>query len=362
MWHRPSVPSGGWPGGPEARLRIVSMQQSVAMVHTVSPAPDLVISIVCHETVDRTVECLRTLHDDPDRRSSVEIVVLDNVSSSSVAERVAESFPAVRVIRPARRSGFGANHNIVIRATASRYVLVLNDDTSVPPGAIDGLVTYADAHPAAGAVGPRIVHADGTEQPAAFRFPSPAATALFAATLGQVGMVQSGRSTSGPVDWIGGSVMLLRRAALDRIGLFDEGYFMYHEETDLCRRLHYAGYEVHFHPEVSVMHDHWGASSEVPFRRVDEAHRSRRRYWRKHHGAAGARVAPLLDAFRYAAAAAVAWVVEQLPGRFRPAAAREWNAAIFAYNARSALGRTAGIGMREAAEEFNRARQAEETS
>jgi GT2 family glycosyltransferase len=325
----------------------------------VSPAPDLVISIVCHETVGRAIECLRTLHDDPDRQTSVAVVVLDNVSSTPVAESIAGEFPEVRVITPAYRAGFGANHNAVIRATESRYVLVLNDDTSVPAGAIDALVAYMDAHPAVAAAGPRIVHDDGTPQPGAFRFPSPAATALFAATLGQIGMVQSGRTSPGPVDWIGGSVMLLRRSALDRVGLFDEGYFMYHEETDLCRRLHYAGFEVHYCPQVSVVHDHWGSSTAVPYRRVDEAHRSRRRYWHKHHGPVGARMAPLLDAYRYLAAAVVARLVGVVPLRFRPSAAREWDAAVFAYNARAALRRTPGVGMREAAEEFNRGRRAE---
>jgi GT2 family glycosyltransferase len=331
-------------------------------VSPVPPFPDVVISIVCHETVDRATECLRMLHDDPDRRTSVAVVVLDNLSTTPVAESIAKEFPEVQVLTPAQRSGFGANHNTVIRATESRYVLVLNDDTSVPAGAIDAMVAYMDARPVVAAVGPRIVHEDGTPQPAAFRFPSPAATALFAATLGQVGMVQSGRSTPGRVDWIGGSAMLLRRSALDRIGLFDEGYFMYHEETDLCRRLHYAGFEVHYCPQVSIVHDHWGASAAVPYRRVDEAHRSRRRYWHKHHGPVGARVASLLDAYRYLAAAVVARLVEVVPARLRPSAAREWDAAVFAYNARSALGRTPGVGIREAAEEFNRTRQADDAA
>jgi N-acetylglucosaminyl-diphospho-decaprenol L-rhamnosyltransferase len=326
---------------------------------TVPSAPDLVISIVCHETVGRAIECLRTLHADPGRQTSIAVVVLDNVSSTPVAESIAEEFPDVRVLTPADRSGFGANHNAVIRATDSRYILVLNDDTTVPAGAIDALVAYMDAHPRVAAAGPRIVHDDGTPQPAAFRFPSPAATALFAATLGQVGMVQSGRTSPGAVDWIGGSAMLLRRSALDRVGLFDEGYFMYHEETDLCRRLHYAGFEVHYCPQVSVVHDHWGSSTDVPYRRVDEAHRSRRRYWRKHHGPVGVRIAPLLDAYRYLAAALVARLVGVVPARFRPGMAREWDAAVFAYNARAALGRTPGVGMREAAEEFNRARRAD---
>ena len=173
-------------------------------------------------------------------------------------------------------------------------------------------------------------------------------------TLGQAGMVQSGRTTAGRVDWVAGSAMLLRRTALDRVGLFDEGFFMYHEDTDICRRFHDAGLSVHYLPQATVIHDGWGSTSAVPFRRIDEAQRSRRRYWRKYHGAVGSRVSSLLDAYRYSVAAAVAYAASLLPESRRPSGAGEWSPTNFAYSARAALGLTAGIGLREAADDFNR--------
>ena len=104
----------------------------------------------------------------------MEIVVIDNASTVAAAPLISEAFPDVRVLTRRHRDGFGANHNVVIRDTRSRYVLVLNDDTNVPAGAIDLLVEYADAHPSCGAVGPRIIRPDGTQATARSGFPPPA--------------------------------------------------------------------------------------------------------------------------------------------------------------------------------------------
>ena len=322
---------------------------------------DLVVSLVNHNAAERTLACLASIFEDGSRRCSLEVVVLDNDSDVPVAPAIEAAFPDVKVITQSFRDGFGANHNRVIRATKSRHVLVLNNDTSLPPGTLDALVAYLDDHPIVGIVGPSVRFADGVRQPAAFGFPTPLASFLFAATFGQVGMIQS---KSGPesgeapkrVDWISGAAMAVRRSALDRVGIFDEGFFMYHEDTDLCRRLGDAGYEAHTVPTIEIVHDHWGATNERFRERIDEAHRSRRRYWAKHHGRLGSALAPYADAVRYTTAAWVASAVERLPEQLRPAMAREWNAEAYRYNAKSALRRTPGRGMRELARAHNVAR------
>jgi N-acetylglucosaminyl-diphospho-decaprenol L-rhamnosyltransferase len=318
---------------------------------------DVIVSIVTHDATDRTLLCLESLTADSARTSSADIVVLDNDSDPPAGPEIRRRFPSVRLLEQQFRAGFGANHNTVIRSTRSRYVFVLNNDTTVPPETIDVLVRYLDAHPEVAIVAPRILHPDGHEQAAAFRFPTPAASFLFAATLGQVGMVQSGTRTPRAVDWVTGAAMVIRREAFERVGGFDEGFFMYHEETDLCRRLADIGYETHYVPTVTVVHDRWGTTGDDYRRRVDEARRSRRRYWAKHHGPVGARAAAFADAFRYALAAAAASVVDVAPNRLRPHHTRGWSSRVWWYTARSALRRSEGEGLRELAEAHNAARR-----
>lgn len=317
---------------------------------------DLVISIVNHNTAARTLACVASLAADRTRRCSLEIVVLDNDSDEPIAPAMKAQFPDVKVIDQKFRNGFGANHNRVILATKSRYVLVLNNDTTIPPGAIDAFVDYLDANPKVGIIGPLLTSADGASQPAAFGYPTPLASFIFAATLGQVGMAKARFSKPKKVDWISGAVMVIRRSALDDVGLFDEGFFMFHEDTDLCHRLQDGGYEARCLPSVSVIHDHWGTTRGHYKERIDEAHRSRRRYWAKHHGRVGARLAPYADAARYSFAARIAALANRLPQRLRPQIARDWDSVAFSYNAKSALRHTPGSGLRELADAHNAAR------
>lgn len=317
---------------------------------------DLVVSIVNHNSTDRTLACVASLVADSTRRCSVEIVVLDNDSDVAIAPELSARFPEVKVISQTFRNGFGANHNRVIQATKSRHILALNNDTTIPPGALDAFVDYLDANPSAGIIGPLVTFADGARQPAAFGFPTPLASFLFAATLGQVGMSQSQFRKPKKVDWVSGAAMAIRRSALDEVGLFDEGFFMFQEDTDLCRRLRTARYEARCVPSITIVHDHWGTTRDHYEERIDEAYRSRRRYWAKHHSRVGARLAPYADAARYTAAAHIASLVKNLPRRFQPQMARDWDPVVYSYNAKSALRRTPGVGLRELADAHNAAR------
>ena len=197
----------------------------------------------------------------------------------------------MRVIEQPFRAGFGANHNRVIGETSGRYVVLLSHDAEPEPGALAALVAFADAHPRAAVVAPRLRYPDGSPQANAWRFPSPAVAALGTLTLGRVGVVQSRGEEPRRVDWAMGAALLLRRAALDEVGLFDESYFMFSEETDLCLRLARAGWETWFEPGAVVVHHDSALRDEVPSERIAEEWRSRHRYWRAHHSAAGARVA-----------------------------------------------------------------------
>jgi N-acetylglucosaminyl-diphospho-decaprenol L-rhamnosyltransferase len=268
--------------------------------------------------------------------------VLDNASEDGSAHAVRERFPHVRLIAQAHRAGFGANHNTVIGATSGRYVYVLNEDTTSDDWGFARLAEYMDAHPRVAALGPRLVYPDGRHQPSAWRFPTPATSLLSLPTLGRVGIVQSRGDVPRPVGWVMGAALLLRREALDEVGLFDEGFFIYSEEVDLQLRLRRAGWEVRYFPEVTVVHHESQFSAEIPERRVNEMWRSRHRYWRKHHSRLGARVAATSTGVQYALRAGLAPAIGRDPrfgARMRLHVRDAW--------------RVTGPGLRELAEEWN---------
>ena len=303
---------------------------------------DISVSLVNTNSRGLLLACLDSLHANITPEVDVEIVVLDNASEDGSAEAVRERFPGVRLIEQRLRGGFGANHNAVIRATSGRYVYVLNEDTTSDDWGFERLVEEMDAHPKTAALGPRLVYPDGTHQRSAWRFPTPAVSLVGLPTLARIGVDQSGGATPRSVDWVAGAALLLRREALDRVGLFDEGFFIYFEEVDLCRRLRTAGWDVRYYPGLTVVHHESQFSADIPERRINEMWRGRRRYWRKHHSAAGARIAELATGGQYLGAAAVGVI-----GRDRAYRAS------MRLHARNAW-RGGTPGLRELAEEWNR--------
>jgi GT2 family glycosyltransferase len=298
---------------------------------------DLSVSIVNTGSRELLLACLDSLSD-----AQAEIVVLDNASEDGSAAAVSERFPGVRVIAQEFRAGFGANHNTVIRATTGRYVYVLNEDTTSKDWALERLVAYLDAHPRVAAVGPRLVYPDGRRQDSAWRFPTPLVSALGLVTLGKVGVKQSRGEGARPVDWVMGAALVLRREALEQVGLFDEGFFLYSEEVDLQFRLRQAGWDVHYVPALTVVHHESQFSAGIPERRINEMWRSRHRYWQKHHSGAGARTAALATGAQYAARAALSPLARRDPGiggRMRLHMRDAW--------------RVTGPGLRELADDWN---------
>ena len=298
------------------------------------------VSIVNTNSRELLLACLESLQAalTPD----VELIVLDNASEDGSAEAVRERFPDVRVIAQPFRAGFGANHNAVIRATTGRYVYVLNEDTTSDDWGLGRMVAHLDAHPRVAALGPRLVYPDGTHQDSAWRFPTPLTTVLSLPTLGRVGVKQSHGQTFHPVDWVMGAALFLRRDALEEVGLFDEEFFIYSEEVDLELRLRRAGWDVHYFPEVTVVHHESQFSADIPERRIHELWRSRHRYWRKHHSALGARVAALATGTQYGLRAALGGVAGRDPSfrtRMRLHMRDAWH--------------VDGPGLRELAEEWN---------
>jgi len=222
-------------------------------------------------------------------------------------------------------------------AAAPPYVLLLNPDTEVADDALAVLVEYLVRHPKVGAVGPELRFPDGSAQSSCRRFPT-VLTGLMESTpvdwhwptnpaSRRYHMAGDPPSGAGPVDWVTGAAIALRTESLEAVGLLDEGFFMYAEELDLCRRLWDAGWEVHFEPRARIIH-HEGASSSqaVPARHL-HFQRSRVRYFRKHHGwlAAAAVRTGILSAFAAELALeTVKWLVGHRRGLRRARVAAYW--------------------------------------
>ncbi len=315
-------------------------------------APDVLVSIVNHRNRELLLACLRSLEADPSA-GRLDIAVLDNASGDGSVEAVAEAgFPHVRMLPQDVRRGFGANHNIVLRMSSAPYAFILNDDTEVPAGTIDALVAVLESDPAIGAVGPKIVGPDGSQERSAWKFPTAANAALHIVT-----GTQSDRTTTGDVGYLSGCAILVRRSALDRIGLFDEGFFMYAEEKDLCRRLAAAGYRRVYNPAVSVLHYGGRSSAGVTDRRGNEFWRAQRRYLEKHHSTGGRLLIEWQTAAQRLALAAAFGVLAKLP---RSVSRRTVDPALpgsLVHQARLAVGHDdPGPGLAELADEFNAAR------
>jgi N-acetylglucosaminyl-diphospho-decaprenol L-rhamnosyltransferase len=199
----------------------------------------------------------------------------------------------VRLMVNAANRGYTGGNNDGIAAAAGRYVLILNPDTQVIGDALSTLVTYAEAHPDVGVVAPQLLNPDGSVQPSRRRFPT-LTTALFESTwlqsmaprgvLRDYYMLDRSDDETLQVDWAVGACLLVRREVIDQVGPLDEGFFMYSEELDWCRRIKQAGWKIVYLPKAQVIH-HMGKSSEqVVAQRHIYFQTSKVRYFCKHHG------------------------------------------------------------------------------
>jgi N-acetylglucosaminyl-diphospho-decaprenol L-rhamnosyltransferase len=235
---------------------------------------------------------------------SADVVVVDNDSTDGTAELVTTEFPRARVVRSANR-GFSHANNRALMTCDARYVLFLNPDTEVLDGTFADLVAAMDARPEVGLVGVRQVNGEGRLDPTIRRFPNALRAlgdALSAerlpgrpAWLGERERDLRAYEVECPIDWTSGSFMLTRREAVESAGFLDERFFIYSEETDLCRRIKDAGWEIRHLPRMTIVH-HAGKAGVKPHIESLNAY-NRLVYARKHFSPAhrGAyRVAVLL--------------------------------------------------------------------
>ncbi|MET0341075.1 MAG: glycosyltransferase family 2 protein [Polyangiales bacterium] len=278
------------------------------------PAPiDVAVIIVNYRSAELTLRALASLAEERKKPTlKLRVVVVENASGDEarLREGIQPYADFAELLVSPTNGGFGAGNNLGIRTllgagTPARYFHFLNPDTMVRDGAVLELVQFLESHPDAGAAGSLFEHEDGTLWPVAFRFPSPLGELEGGACIGLVTKLLKRHTVPlhlghepTQVDWLSGASMMFRRTVLERIGGFDEAYFLYFEETDLCLRAKAAGWQVWYVPQSRVMHVR-GQSTGVTV--LDEKPKplprywfqSRRRYFYKNHGLAYAAAAEL---------------------------------------------------------------------
>jgi N-acetylglucosaminyl-diphospho-decaprenol L-rhamnosyltransferase len=249
--------------------------------------PDVSVVVVSFNTRDLLARCLETVREQAG--PSLEVVVVDNGSTDGSVRYVRERFPEVTVLPLGENRGFAAANNAAFARCRGEYVLLLNSDTFLHDGALAALVDAARRHPRAAAVGPRLLNGDGSLQRSAWPFPQARRLLLEAVTLhrplARLGLVEDLRlwahDDERAVDFLIGACLLVRRHALDEVGGFDEGFWLYGEEADLCWRLSQRGWQVVLAPDAVATHV-GGASSAASAPRLRHFYRGQKRFLLKH--------------------------------------------------------------------------------
>lgn len=255
---------------------------------------DLSIVIVNWNTRDLLARCLESVAGAAPALTR-EVLVVDNASTDGSAALVRERFPWVRLFENPENVGFARANNQGIRESSGRYILLLNPDTELRPGALETLVQFMDQHPRVGAAGPRLLNADGSLQLSCQPKPT-----LFRETwmlfrlerrwpVGYYVMEKWDSAVPRPVDVVKGACLIMPRDIILQVGLLDEDYFLYAEELDLCERVRRAGYEIYWVPTAVVSHLGEQSTQQMPESSFLFLYASKHLFFRKHYGtAAGA--------------------------------------------------------------------------
>jgi GT2 family glycosyltransferase len=277
--------------------------------------PRVLVVIVNYRAAELAIDCLGSLAAEASATAGLRVVVVDNASGDGSAERLQAAIRSngwtwAGLVKLRRNGGYSAGNNAAIRAALGQpdppdYVLLLNPDTVVRPGAIKLLSGFLDSHSDVGIVGARLEQPDGTPQLSAFRFPTITSELERSLRVGPLTRLLYGRwyvspASASPTDWVAGAALMARRGVLESVGLLDEGYFLYYEDVDLCLQARRAGWSCWYVPEARVVHL-VGRSTGVtdPRRRARRPaywFDARRRYFTKNHGQLYALLADLAAA------------------------------------------------------------------
>ncbi|MEZ4867724.1 MAG: glycosyltransferase family 2 protein [Caldilineaceae bacterium] len=248
--------------------------------------PDMSIVLVCWNNKTYLEACLHSLYA-KELHSRFDVVVVDNGSNDGSQTMLRENFPAIKLIQNNRNVGLGKASNQGIEATSGRYILLLNNDTLVNGPSLDAMVNLLDSMPQVGAVGGRLLNPDGSFQAGYANFSTLREEFLIATHLGELlwagypSHIDDNQAKS--VGWLSSACLLVRRAALDEVGLLDESYFIYGDEADLQYRLQQADWQVYYLPTAYTIH--YGGRSMNRWSRRKMVYRGKLLFYRKNYDA-----------------------------------------------------------------------------
>jgi GT2 family glycosyltransferase len=264
----------------------------------VKPNLDVSIVIVNWNAMRHLENCLNSLS--TPNGYTQEIILVDNASTDGSPEMAANSYPQVKLIRNKTNFGFARANNIGIAQSTGRYVCLVNSDVVVLEDCIKNMIKFLDQNPRGGMAGPRILNPDGTLQPRCRHFPTVWNNLCQAFGLNYIFpksvffsepfMKYWAHDDIRKVDIITACLCMVRRAALNDVGLLDEEFFFYGEDVDWCKRFKKADWDIVFYPHAQAIHFGGASSARAPIRFYIELQKADLRYWRKHHGRIGAAV------------------------------------------------------------------------
>ncbi|MHB1456707.1 MAG: glycosyltransferase family 2 protein [Armatimonadota bacterium] len=276
----------------------------------------LSIVIVSWNTKDLLEKCLQSIQNTVPPISH-EVVVVDNDSHDGSPDMVETGFPDMKLIRAGGNLGFSAGNNIALRQVTGLYILLLNPDAELMPNAASKMIEFADTHREAAFIGPKLLNSDTTLQKNGRMFPTLlrevlGLTRLYRLIWGyydrKMGWGREDFDVTAEVDEISGACILSRKSAVDQVGLLDERFFMYYEETDWCFRMKKAGWKIFYLPKAEVIH-HWAAGAkQIGLEGSKIFHKSQYLYFKKHHGVIQANILRGLSGFLFSILRVKRWI------------------------------------------------------
>lgn len=237
---------------------------------------DICITMVNTDEEEDIRRCLISLFlDSKNSELDITVVIVDNNSINDIEPMLRKDFPGTILLRQDKNQGFGKSHNKAISAVEAKYYFVLNPDTTFEVGQkfLKKCFDFMENHPNVGIIGPKIYYPDGELQYSCYRFPTFLQPVYSRTSLGKSGkgkniadnfiMKDFGHDATRPVDWVMGSAMFVRKSAIDEVGMFDDRFWMYAEDSDWCRRMWEAHWFVYYVHDITLSHVHRRASAQV---------------------------------------------------------------------------------------------------
>jgi len=253
---------------------------------------DISVIIVNWNTKKLLLDCIKSLLSNKSRYET-EIIVVDNASSDGSPEAVKEQFPNIKLICNNKNLGFAKANNIGLEASKGRYVCLINSDIIFRNNCLDSMYEYINLHSTIGIIGPKLLWPDLKMQLSCRHFPTLRNNFCMAAGLSRLfprshffsgeHMSYFSHNETRQVDALTGAFLMIRKEAIDQVGMLDESFFFYCEEIDLCKRIREVGWEIVFFPHAEVIHYIRGSSSKEPVRFRKQFVLSNYKYWQKHH-------------------------------------------------------------------------------